>query len=360
MCSARSKTHCQIRAAVCRADGQLSLTDVDIELPREDELLVRMAATGICHTDIDFCVGNEPAILGHEGAGVVERVGTSVHGFRQGDHVLMSYNSCGRCKACQKWQPAKCEHFMTLNFSFARLDGSSAYRPAGVHGHFFGQSSLASHAIVNVRNLIKVDRKLPLDILAPLGCGLQTGAGTVINSLALKRGDRIVIFGAGSVGLAAVMAAKVKNAGSIAVVDQIPERLNLALELGATEVIDSQWGAVPEHVAEIAKSGSCRGGFDYAIDTTGAHALINSGLAQLKPDGRMALLTAGEIEDSRAFGVIQGDAVPQTFIPYLIELWRKGDFPIERLLRHYHFNEINQAFADIDEGRVIKPVLRFE
>ncbi|KXS54754.1 MAG: Zn-dependent alcohol dehydrogenase, class III [Marinobacter sp. T13-3] len=359
MCSAQGTKLRRIRAAICRANGRLDLTDVDIEPPRENELLVRMVATGICRTDIDFCADEDGAILGHEGAGVVEQVGTSVRDLRPGDHVLMSYNSCGRCEACQKQQPANCENFMPLNFGLARQDGTSAYRGNGVQGHFFGQSSFASHTIVNVRNVVRVNQELALEILAPLGCGLQTGAGTVINSLAIERDCGIIILGAGSVGLAAVMAAKVKEAGNVVVVDKRPERLELALALGATEVIDSSSERGSEQLAEVGGSGFASEGFDYAIDSTGDSVLIKRALAQLKPSGRMALLTGGGVDDRRAFGVIQGNAVPQTFIPYLIRLWQNGDFPIEHLVSHYAFSEINQAFADLREGRAIKPVLKF-
>ncbi len=177
-----------IRAAVLRRAGRpLAIEELTLAPPRADEVLVRIVACGICHTDIDFCDAGAggPVVLGHEGAGVVEAVGRAVTGVKRGDHVVLSYQSCGHCPACRKGRPAHCAHFSELNFGFARRDGSNALKENEVGGHFFGQSSFATYALATRRNLVKVGKSLPLDVLAPLGCGLQTGAGTVINSLGL-------------------------------------------------------------------------------------------------------------------------------------------------------------------------------
>ena len=198
-----------IRAAVLRQPGApLKIESLEMEGPRDDELLVRIVASGICHTDIDFCEGGAsgPIVLGHEGAGVVEQVGRKVKGFKAGDHVVLSYESCGQCRPCRLGRPAHCERFWEANFGFARLDGTNSLQ-GGVRGHFFGQSSFATHTLATARNVVKVPRTLPLKLLAPLGCGLQTGAGTVMNSLQVRAGASLAVFGVGSVGLAAVMAA---------------------------------------------------------------------------------------------------------------------------------------------------------
>jgi aryl-alcohol dehydrogenase len=331
-----------------------------MEGPRDDEVLVRLVASGICRTDIDFCdewyEGGEALVLGHEGAGVVEEVGRSVRGFAAGDHVVLSYQSCGLCPPCRGGLPTRCERFMEANFGFARLDGSNALARSGVRGHFFGQSSFATHTLATERNLVKVPRDLSLALLAPLGCGLQTGAGTVLNSLAVEAGKSIAVFGTGAVGLAAVMAARLVGAAPIVGVDVIPERLELALELGATHVFDNRHEDIAAHLAAITG-----GGVDFVVETTGSPPMRRLAVAALNPRGTVALMTGESGSDfpegRRTVGIIQGDAVPQGFIPRLIKLYRAGEFPFDRLVTFYPFGEINRALDDVRRGATIKAVL---
>jgi aryl-alcohol dehydrogenase len=348
-----------IRAAVLRQPGRpLKIERLQMEGPREEEVLVRLVASGICHTDIDFCEGGASGavVLGHEGSGVVEQVGKTVKGVKPGDHVVLSYQSCGHCQPCQDGHPADCRRFWEANFGFARLDGSNALGASGVRGHFFGQSSFATHTLVTERNLVKVTRTLPLELLAPLGCSLQTGAGTVMNSLAVKAGSSIAIFGTGSVGLAAVMVARIVGAGKIIVVDLNPRRLALARELGATHQIDNRSTDLVESIAAITG-----GGVDHVIETTGE--LCQLAVDVLNPRGKAAFLTGASGPDNlpggrKVLSVIQGDAVPQQFIPKLIKLYQVGQFPFNRLVKFYDFSQINQAIADAKRGDTIKPVLR--
>lgn len=350
----------EIQAAVLRDGGlPLRIEKLTLEGPREDEVLVRLVASGICHTDISFCEpgSSGPVVLGHEGSGVVERVGRKVKGVRVGDHVVLSYQSCGRCPACRAGHPVDCDRFYALNFGFERLDGSNALEGSGVRGHFFGQSSFATHALATTRNLVKVSQALPLQVLAPLGCGLQTGAGTVMNSLAVKAGSSIVILGAGSVGLAAVMAARIRKARTIIAVDIKPRRLKLALELGATHVIDNRRADLARSIAEIAG-----GGVDYMVETSGMAEMYRLADELLNPGGKMASLTgSGGMELSKGrkvLRVIQGDSVPQQFIPKMIRLYQQGRFPFDRLIKFYPFRQINRAIRDSQRGSTIKPVLR--
>jgi aryl-alcohol dehydrogenase len=330
-----------------------------MEGPRDDEVLVRIVASGICHTDIDFCdyweKSDGPLVLGHEGAGVVEQVGNMVKSVRRGDHVVLSYQSCGRCSQCRNGHPTDCERFYEANFGFARLDGSNALYRSGVRGHFFGQSSFATHSLVTERNLVKVPKRLNLQLLAPLGCGLQTGAGAVLNSLKVAKGASIAIFG--TVGLAAAMAARIVAANPIIGVDIRPKRLKLALELGATHVIDNRRDKVASFIADITGSG-----VDYVVETTANQKMHGLARDVLNPHGTVALLT-GESgttlpQGRRTIGIIQGDAVPQLFIPKLIALHRLGKFPFDRLVKFYDFSKINAAIADAKAGDTIKPVLR--
>ena len=353
----------KIRAAVLRKKGgPLKIESLEMEGPREDEVLVRLVATGICRTDIDFCYdwdeSEVPVVLGHEGAGVVELVGKRVKEIRRGDHVVLSYQSCGRCHPCRSGRPADCERFYEANFGFARLDGSNALQRSGVRGHFFGQSSFATHALATERNLVKVSVDLPLEVLAPLGCGMQTGAGAVMNSLKVPAGSSIAIFGTGSVGLAAVMAARIMGADPIIAVDIKPKRLELASELGATHTILNDRADIPSRIADIA-----RGGVDYVLEITGSPRMYQLAVEVLNPHGIVALFTGASVtgslpEGRKAISIIEGDAVPQRFIPRLIELYLDGQFPFDRFVKFYDFAAINQAMADSRKGRAVKPVLR--
>lgn len=354
----------KIEAAVLRRKGgPLKIESLEMEGPRDDEVLVRIVASGICHTDIryidDWYEASEgPVVLGHEGAGIVECAGAQVKGLRRGDHVVLSYQSCGRCRACRSGHPTDCRYFYELNFGFKRLDGSNALDRSGVRGHFFGQSSFATHTLATERNLVKVPKNLPLDVLAPLGCGLQTGAGTVMNSLVVPAGKSIAIFGTGSVGLAAVMAARIVGAQPIIGVDVVPGRLKLAGELGATHVISSHGEEAASRIREITGSG-----VDYVVESSGDDSMYRLSMEVLNPKGTVAFLT-GATGPARLPGgrktlsIIQGDAVPQMFIPKLIALYRKGLFPFDLLVEFYDFGKINRAITDARRGRTIKPVLR--
>ena len=348
-----------IRAAVLRTPGRpLKIERLEMEGPSDDEVLVRLVASGICHTDIDFCEsgGSGPVVLGHEGSGVVERTGKAVKGIKPGDHVVLSYQSCGRCRPCKRGHPAGCQRFWEANFGFARLDGTNALR-GGVHGHFFGQSSFATHALATERNLVKVPKSLPLELLAPLGCGLQTGAGTVMNSLAVRAGSTVAIFGAGSVGLAAVMAARIVKAKTIIAVDLNDRRLKLARELGATHSINNRQTDLAGSVRAITGRG-----VDCVVESTADRGMEQLAAELLNPGGKAALLSGasapGHLPGNRqVLSVIQGDAVPQKFIPKLIKLYQAGSFPFDRLVKFYAFAQINRAIADSKRGSTIKPVL---
>jgi aryl-alcohol dehydrogenase len=351
----------KIQAAVLRQNrNQLKIESLELEGPREEEVLVRLVASGICHTDISFCDdwNESPVVLGHEGAGVVEEVGESLTTVKRGDHVVLSYQSCGQCPECRRGHPTGCERFWEANFGFARLDGSNALEHSGVRGHFFGQSSFATHTLATERNLVQVSKDLPLELLAPLGCGLQTGAGTVMNSLRVQSGASIAVFGTGAVGLAAVMAARIVEANPIIGVDLNPLRLKLALELGATQVVDSRQEDVFSRIAAITG-----GGVDYVLEITGDPRMYHLAIEVLNPRGTVALIAnpsgSGSLPGGRKFlGIIQGDSVPQLFIPKMIALYEAGRFPFDRLVKFYNFNEINQAIADAKRGDTIKPVLR--
>lgn len=358
----------QITAAVSRGAGDApSLESLELEAPRAGEMQVRLVATGICHTDLHEHPGRhspQPVVLGHEGAGVVEALGAGVRGFEVGDHVILSGSSCGRCPACLANRPTYCDLAMPLCFGGKRLDGSTALRCEGVpvHSHFFGQSSFASQTVVPERTAVKVDRDLPLEKLGPLGCGVITGAGAVIEALRVGYGDSIAIFGVGAVGLSAVMAARLIGAQHIVAVDVNPARLELARELGATHVVQSDDDAVKQIRAVTGRGVRC------TLNTTNVPAVHSMALDVLAMNGTAGFVAAPRgqwapqmfpmLAGGRQMrGILGGDAHPGLFLPRLIDYWRQGRFPFDRLLTFYRFNDIASAFADVRDGRVIKPVL---
>jgi aryl-alcohol dehydrogenase len=365
-----------IRAAIAREAGKpLQFETASLEAPRDNEVLVRMVATGVCHTDM--VIRDQqfktplPMILGHEGAGVIEQVGRNVTTVAVGDHVVMTYMYCGLCAPCATGHPAHCANMGPLNFGGGRMDGSSSaccHDGSELHDHFFGQSSFATHAIASELNVVKVPKEVELELLGPLGCGIQTGAGAVLNAMKVHAGSSFAAFGTGAVGLAAIMAARVAGATRIIAVDVNPARLQLALELGATHTVNSR---ETDPVAEIRKITG--GGADFTLECSGRAAVLRQaidsvgllgtcGIVGATPEGTEASFNVNDvmIPGRRIMGIVQGDVVSRTFIPELIELYRQGRFPFDRLVKFYAFDDVNQAMADSESGVTIKPVLRFE
>lgn len=367
-----------MQAAVVRqVGGPFCLEQVNISNPRDDEVLVRMKAVGICHSDVSCRDQIFPAILpqvfGHEGAGIVEQVGRDVAGLLVGDHVVLTFNSCGRCDNCCSDMPAYCDDFDQLNASGARPDGSSALSIPNdksnevIAGHFFGQSSFAEYSIVNQRNAIKIDKDIDLTVAAPFGCAVQTGAGCVINALKPKAGQSLVIIGAGGVGLSAIMATKLIGDLTVIAIDLHDHRLALANTLGASHVINASKEDVQDAINRIFPNG-----VDYSIECSGAAAVQEAAISILSSRGVCALLGVPkmgarydvpcyEINIGRTVkGVVSGDSNPHDFLPKLFDYYRHGLLPIEQLISRYPFSKINQAADDLVSGKTIKPVLVFD
>ena len=360
----------QITAAVLRSqDGPYSLEEVELAPPRPDEVLVRIVATGMCHTDVlprgEGTLSPPPIICGHEGAGVVEEVGSEVTGIEVGDHVVLSFESCGACEACAERRPFACAEFLLRNLLGRRSDFTTGVTDASgaeVASRWFGQSSFATHAVATARNAVVVDRGLPLERLGPLGCGILTGAGSVLNALDVQAGRSVVVFGAGAVGLAALMAAVAVGAAPVVAVDLHDARLALATELGAAHVVRGDAPDLLERLAELTG-----GGAHHVVDTTGVPAVTRNAMASLRLGGSGALVGA-QLDDlvldtlavvgKTAHWVLEGDADPHTSIPRLLELWQAGRFPFDRLIEEFPFAEIDAAEAASLSGRVVKPVLR--
>lgn len=364
----------KIQAAVVRAPhAPMSLETLDMEAIRDNEILVRLVATGVCHTDIAmrdqaFPVP-QPIVLGHEGAGVVEAVGRSVTKVQVGDHVVMSFNSCGHCDSCHDNLPSYCHDFFGRNFAGARPDGTSPLSKDGeaVHGNFFGQSSFATYSICTERNIVKVPKSAPLELLGPLACGIQTGAGAVINTLKPTVGESLAVFGAGSVGIAAIMAAQAIGVTNIIAVDLVDERLALARELGATHTLNPKSGV--DVVAEIKRLTGA--GANRSFDTTGVMKVLRQAVECLAPRGMCGFVAASAVgteltvdvldimtQGKVVRGIVEGDAIADVFIPAMIELYQAGRFPFDKLITFYPFEKLNDAIADSEAGKVVKPVVR--
>jgi aryl-alcohol dehydrogenase len=361
----------KIRAAVLRAGSEpYSLEELELAGPGTGEILVRIVGCGMCHTDMvpraaEFAaLAPLPLVPGHEGAGVVEGVGPGVGSIAVGDHVVLSFDSCGGCGNCLAGHPAYCDTFLARNLSARNPDGSSPATDGGgkpVGSRWFGQSSFATHALASARNAVVVDRSLPLEVLGPLGCGVQTGAGSVLIALGMRAGATIAVYGAGAVGLSGVMAARVAGATTIVAVDLHPARLELARELGATHAIDGKADDVTQQILSLT------GGVEYALDTTGIPGVIAGALTALKPRGVCGLvgvrgadlvLAPLTLELGRTVvGIIEGDVIPQQFIPRMIALWQQGRFPFDRLIRKYSLEKIDEAERASLAGEVVKPVL---
>ncbi len=358
-----------IRAAIVRQpNGPFTIESVRLDEPRSGEVLVKLVGSGICHTDLavveQLVPLPMPVVLGHEGAGIVERTGPGVTGLTAGDHVVVGFGSCGRCASCGGGHPAYCENFMALNFSGRRADGSSTLaddRGHPLNGAFFTQSSFATYTVAPARNTIKVRKDAPLRLLGAFGCGFMTGAGTVLNAMKPAKASTIAILGAGAVGFAAMFAARIAGCGRIIAVDRVQSQLDLAAELVDAETINTSTGSDQlERVTDLTT----------IIDTTGVPRVIEAALAALAPRGVCILLGASKepmlsvnilnmIPGREIRGVTEGDSDPATFIPYLVDAFVDGRFPIDRISRSYPFEQINEAVADASSGKTIKPVLEF-
>jgi aryl-alcohol dehydrogenase len=366
----------KIRALVVEAkDALFEVQEIDLADPGRGEALIRIAAAGVCHTDAITRAGDMPmpfpCVLGHEGAGTVERVGPGVTTLAPGDKVIIGWPSCGECRNCLDGQPRYClrtgEALVSGRRFKGELAGTTAYSRHGqeLNGHFFGQSSFATHSVVSADAVVKVADDVPLELLGPLACGLATGAGAVLNEARPKLGDSILVVGVGAVGLAAIMAARNTGVTRIIAADVHDSRLAMARDFGATHTIHSRSGDLVAEVARI--TGST---VDFAFDCTGVIAVIETLARTVGMLGTLVLIGGAPAGASfsldhlstlwgkRVIGVLGGGGRSGQLIPALVELHRQGRFPFERLVKYYAMDQIEQALADSKSGKVIKPILR--
>ena len=366
----------KVRAlVVAEKDALFEEREVDLAEPGRDEVLVRIVAAGVCHTDAITRAGDMPmpfpSVLGHEGSGVVEAVGEGVTQVAAGDGVVIGWPWCGDCRNCLDGQPRYClrtgEALVSGRRFKGELRGTSAYTHDGaeLNGHFFGQSSFATHSITGANAVVKVSDDVPLELLGPLACGLATGAGAVLNEARPRLGDSILVAGVGAVGLAAIMAARNSGVTRIIAVDIHENRLELATEFGATDTINSSSADIISAVEGI--TGST---VDFAFDCTGVIGVIEAIAETVGMLGTLVLIGGAPAGASfsldhlatlwgkRVIGVLGGGGRTGQLIPALVELYKQGRFPFDRLVKYYDMGQIEQALADSASGEVIKPILR--
>jgi len=349
-------------------EGDFILAEVELDEPRDDEVLVRIEASGVCHTDL-WAKQYLPApfILGHEGIGIIEKTGNKVNRVKPGDRVIISYPWCGECPSCNSGKPFICNEVESLCFSGARLDGSMPIQHMGapVNSAFFQQSSFATHAITPERSLVPVNSDHKAELLAALPCGVQTGAGAVLNTFGIKVKQGLIVVGTGAVGMSAIMAASVTGAYPVIAIDINESRLALAREMGATHILNKQRDDVVNAIQEINP-----GGVDFAFETSGTESGLNDAIACIKMGGVCGIVTTAYGGEKYPFsldgimmkgasiqGIIQGSSIPNDFLPRLMDLHDNGKFPYERIIKTYKFADINQAVKDTRSGNTIKPVL---
>jgi aryl-alcohol dehydrogenase len=343
---------------------ELVIQEIDLEEPRPDEVLIKTVACGVCHTDIWVQQNYANAmVLGHEASGVIERVGSNVETLAAGDHVVIAYNWSGECEACRRGQTWECDYFDD-NFDGLRPDGTT---PFSLDGKpvvpLMREGGFAAKMVCHKNSVIKIDPSLDLRSFGPLGCGIMTGTGSVLNYLNPESGRPIAVFGTGSVGLSAIMAARIAGCDPIIAIDRVLSRLDLAIELGATHRVDGEKTDIAKTIKNIC------GGVDYAFDTSGSSRLLDAMRKILNPgasacgvgiSGTLAL-NEHERRNGKSWTTTNtGFSVPPLFIPKLLEYHKAGQFPFEKMLRFYRFDEINEAFAASRACIAVKPVVLME
>jgi aryl-alcohol dehydrogenase len=357
---------------VREARGPFVSETLTLESPRPDELLVQLRATGICHTDLgarDQSLPAElPAVLGHEGAGIVRATGSAVTDFAEGDHVILSSIFCGKCAMCRSGSLSYCEEILTAIVSGVRGDGTGPLTDAdGKYVHTFCQGSFGGWTVLPARLAVKIPQDLPFDVMAPLGCGVLTGAGTVLNELQPEKGSSIAVFGAGGVGLSAVAAAAVCGCATIIAIDTRPNRLALAREMGATHTIDASQEDVIDAVRTLTG-----GGVNFSIEASGVAVCGPQAIDALRVRGVTALVGAPGWGAQLAFdwaqflglgkqvrAAVMGSCQPREFIPRMVELWRAGRLPFDKMIVQYDLADFNKALDAMERGDVVKPVIRY-
>jgi NDMA-dependent alcohol dehydrogenase len=363
------------KAAVFFEVGKgVEVREIDVQPPQAGEVLVRMAAAGVCHSDLHVMTGHLmgpcPAVLGHEGSGIVEQVGAGVTSVKPGDHVIPLWRlSCGKCEYCSDARPALCPEGTQVRSTGRFMDGTTRFKLDGEEiKHFAGVSCFSEYSVMPERQTLKIPDDFPLDLAALLGCGVVTGVGAVINCARVKPGSTVAVFGAGGIGLNAIQGAVIAGAEKIIAVDLLANKLEYASQFGATHTIDGSAGNAVDQIRELTGEG-----VDYAFEAVGLPATIRQAFDSVRKRGMAVAVGVTPqttevsvpimslvFEEKILTGSLYGSARPWIDIPVLIRLYRAGKLKLDELLtRRYPFVEINEAYAALERGEVARSILTF-
>jgi alcohol dehydrogenase len=373
----------KIKAAVLNAMGvappyteskPLSVEEVDLEGPGHGEVLVRIGAAGLCHSDLSVINGDRPRpmpmVLGHEAAGIVEEIGSGVDDLKKGDHVVLVFvPSCGHCLPCAQGRPALCEPGAAANGAGTLLSGARRLRRNGsTVNHLLGCSSFAEYATVSRRSLIKVDPDLPLNEAALFGCAVLTGVGAVLNTAKVSPGSTVAVVGLGGVGFASLLGANVAGARQIVAIDVLPDKLTMAKRLGASDIFNAAEADCVEQVRA-----ATQGGVEFAFEMAGSVKALELAYKITRRGG--TTITAGlpppthtlpvpvvnlVAEERTVKGSYVGGCVPVRDLPRYVALYRQGRLPVDKLMTgRLSLADINAGFDRLREGKAVRQVVEF-
>ena len=373
------QTSIKSKAAVAWAAGEpLKMEEVDVQLPKKGEVLVRIVATGVCHTDAFTLSGDDPegifpAILGHEGGGIVEMVGEGVTSVEVGDHVIPLYTAeCGECKFCKSGKTNLCQAVRETQGKGLMPDGTSRFSINGeTIFHYMGCSTFSEYTVLPEISLAKVNKEAPLEEVCLLGCGVTTGMGAVLNTAKVQEGDTVAIFGLGGIGLSAIIGARMAGASRIIGIDINESKFDLAKQLGATDVINPQKFDKPiqEVIVEMTDGGvdfsfECignvkvmRSALEFCHKGWGESVIIGVAAAGQEISTRPFQLVTGRIWKGSAFGGVKG----RSQLPGIVEQYMRGEFELDTFITHtMGLDDINHAFDLMHEGKSIRSVILFD
>ncbi len=362
-------------AVLYEPNTPLKIEDVEIDDPQANEILVRQEAVGVCHTDLSFIKGEMPVpmpiVMGHEGCGIVEKVGSNVTSVQPGDKVISMVSfSCGKCRYCSEGRPTMCSENINV-MMMAELPffaGKRVHKEGQYMNQLFGLGSFAEYCVVHERAVVKVNNDAPSDVVCLLGCGVTTGIGAAINTANVQPGDSVVVYGVGGVGLSAVMGAKLAGAGNIIAVARSQNKLDMAMELGADHVINpKEVENVPERVKELTEGL----GADAAIEAAGLAPVMEQAFASIHNGGICVIAGMAPMEQlvtfapfefllgKRLMGTVQGDIIARRDVPRLVEMYMAGKLPIDKLItKTFSLDQVNEAFEELENKTVLRSVIR--
>jgi len=363
------------KAAILFEAGKgLQLCDVDVQEPQTGEVMVRMVAGGVCHSDLHVMTGHLsaplPAVLGHEGSGIIESVGPGVVAFKPGDHVIPLWRlSCHVCEFCSSDRPALCTEGMQIRMTGQLQDGTTRFKLDGEEiKHFAGVSCFSEYSVMPEGQVLKIPKDFPLELATLIGCGVVTGVGAVFNCARVKPGSSVAVFGTGGIGLNIVQGAAIAGAEKIIAVDLLPNKLEFAESFGATHTINASEGDPVEQIKALTN-----GGVNYAFEAVGYPEIIRQAYDSTRKQGMtiavgvtppttevsvpvMSLI----FEEKTLTGSVYGSAQPWIEIPKIIALYKAGKLKLDELLsRRYPFAEINEAYAALERGEVARSIVTF-